>query len=139
MPLAARASACFPLLFQPVEWEDKDQNYYFVDGGIADTWGLEGLVAFPSDKPKRVVHIAVGDYDGHRGPSTMPEGVTVSEIVSISIRNTPSAGPLAMENGPKAVESSRMAMLASLDLPLYRGKEPGHYILHIDATEFIPS
>ena len=140
MPLAARASACFPFLFQPVEWTDDDGSYYFVDGGIDDMWGLEGLAAFPSDnrKPKRVVHIAVGDYDGHRGPSKMPEGVDASEVVSISLRNTPQAGPLALENGPRAVAASRLAMLATLDLPMYRGTEQGHYIVHIDTTDFIP-
>jgi hypothetical protein len=140
MPLAARASACFPFLFQPVEWTDDTGSYYFVDGGIEDTWGLEGLTAFPSDnrKPKRVVHIAVGDYDGHKGPSKMPKGVDASEVVSISIRNTPQAGPLALENGPRAVAASRMAMHATLDLPMYRGTEQGHYIIHIDTTDFIP-
>jgi Patatin-like phospholipase len=140
MPLAARASACFPFLFQPVEWKDDDGSYYFVDGGIGDMWGLEGLAAFPSDfrKPKRVVHIAVGDYDGNRGPSRMPKGVVASEVVSISIRHTPQAGPLALENGPRAVAASRLAMLSTLDLPMYKGQEPGHYIIHVDTTEFIP-
>jgi hypothetical protein len=141
MPLAARASACFPFLFQPVEWKDGDGSYYFVDGGIVDTWGLEGLAAFPSDlhKPKRVVHLAVGDYDGNKGPSRMPKGVIASEVVSISIRHTPQAGPLALANGPRAVAASRLAMLSTLDLPMYKGNEPGHYVVHVDTTEFIPS
>lgn len=138
MPLAARASACFPLLFQPVSWQDNDDSCLFIDGGLGDMWGLEGLAAFPSDKPKRVVHIAVGDYDGSLGPSNMPEGVEVSEVVSISIRNTPQPHPWNMANGPLAVAASRRGMLASLDLPLYRGEQLGHYVLHIDATEFIP-
>jgi hypothetical protein len=141
MPLAARASACFPFLFQPVEWKDDKDSYYFVDGGLGDVWGLEGLAAFPSDtrKPKRVVHMTVGESGAYMGPSTMPEGVAVSEVVSISIRSTPMAGPLAMENGPRAVVASRLAMLAALDLPMYKGAESGHYIINIDTTEFIPS
>jgi predicted acylesterase/phospholipase RssA len=145
MPLAARASACFPFLFQPVSWSEeqengaKSMNYFLVDGGITDLWGLEGLSAFTSTRPQRVVHIAVGEYDGHRGPKNMPKGVIASEVVSISIRNTPRAGPLAMENGPIALEASRLAMLATLDLPMYRGREEGHYIIHVDTSNFIPT
>jgi NTE family protein len=145
MPLAARASACFPFLFQPVGWSDESKgdgkivNYILVDGGITDPWGLEGLSAFASTRPQRVVHIAVGDYDGHRGPSNMPDGVLASEVVSISIRNTPRAGPFALENGRKALEASRLAMLATLDLPMYKGKEDGHFIIHIDTSDFIPT
>jgi len=42
-----------------------------------------------------------------------------------------------MSNGPRAVEAARRAMQASLDAPLYRGQEEGHYELHIDASHFI--
>mmetsp|Transcript_14894 Transcript_14894/g.22911 ORF Transcript_14894/g.22911 Transcript_14894/m.22911 type:complete len:521 (+) Transcript_14894:77-1639(+) len=139
MPLAARASACFPLLFQPVEWIDEDgSSSYLIDGGIDDWWGLEGLAAFPQFKSKRVVHIAVGQYDGKIGPSAMPQGTDASEVVSISLRNTPQSGPWALENGVKAAKASKQAMLAALDLPLYQGEESGHYVMHIDTTEFIP-
>ena len=143
MPRAARASACFPFLFQPVRWVDDDdgRTSFLIDGGVTDELGINGLAAFGNDEPMRVVNIVVGNFleDGPRGPSNMPEGVQAEEVLSISIRNTPGCGPWAMENGPKATEAARRAMLASLDVPLYEGKEEGHYELHIDATDFIPS
>lgn len=139
MPLAARASACFPFLFQPVAWMDQNgSSSYLIDGGIDDWWGLEGLAAFPQFKSKRIVHIAVGDYDGRIGPSAMPQGTYASEVVSISLRNTPQSGPWALKNGARAAKASKQAMLAALDLPLHEGQEQGHYIMHIDTTEFIP-
>jgi NTE family protein len=138
MPLAARSSACFPFLFEPVKWpgENENESLYLIDGGITDMWGFESLAAFQSEKPKRVIHIALGNYNGKHGPNSMPG--EVSELITISIRNTPSCGPLSMPNGPKATTASRLAMLASMDLPLYRGRQAGHYVLHIDTTDFIP-
>jgi len=140
MARAARASACFPVLFQPVQWNDENGTVsYLIDGGISDDLGLQGLSAFRWEEPMRVVNVVVGNFfeDGPRGPSNMPNGVNASEVVSISIRNTPRVAPWAMENGPIAAEAARVAMLSSLHLPLYEGTEPGHYELHIDATEFI--
>ena len=157
MAKAARASACFPLLFAPVRWEDDTDGTvsYLLDGGIADDLGLEGLAAFSNSQRQdggvdsmRVVHIVVGTFPsiglersaggGTRGPSAMPKAVRASEVVSISIENTPQASPWAMKNGPRAAAAAREAMLASLDLPLYEGKEPGHYELFIDTLPFVP-
>lgn len=141
MARAARASACFPLLFQPVGWVDGSENYLFVDGGIADMAGLAGLAALESKEktPRRVVNMVVGDFLGSTspGPSQIPKGVNASELLSITIQNLPRCGPLSMSNGPRAVEAARRAMQASLDAPLYRGQEEGHYELHIDASHFI--
>ena len=153
---SARASATFPLLFQPVHWFDADddddnknnnkakKDYILIDGGVLDGCGLEGLSVIEPEKPnKRVVNMVVGNFGGigtgvPPSPSEMPEGLSTSELLSISMRNLPQCGPWAMENGPRAVEAANRAMLASLDLPLYRGKEDGHYELHIDASSFAP-
>jgi predicted acylesterase/phospholipase RssA len=135
MAKAARASASFPLLFQPAVWEHEDGTTSFlIDGGIADPMGVAGLAALNAS---RIVNMVVGQFGetGAQGPSGMPG--EVSEVVSISIQNLPKGGPWAMANGPRAVEAARLAMLASLDLPLYKGKEKGHYELHIDASEFV--
>lgn len=140
MARAARASACFPFLFQPVGWVDKDQNYLFTDGGITDTSGLNGLGAFrDSGTRKRVVNLVVGDFQfgSVPGPSLMPNGVDASEVVSISIRGLPQCGPWAMENGPLAVDGAHLAMKAALDLPMFSGIEEGHYVLHIDAASYV--
>ncbi|CAB9514466.1 K07001 NTE family protein [Seminavis robusta] len=147
---SARASATFPFLFQPVHWlggsdsESDSQDYVLIDGGVEDNCGLEGLSTMEPGLQKRVVNMVVGNFGGvgtgvPPGPSEMPSGLSTSELLSISIRNLPQCGPWAMENGPIAVEGARRAMLASLDLPLYRGKEDGHYELHIDASSFVPA
>jgi hypothetical protein len=141
MARAARASACFPFLFQPVGWVDGKQNFLFTDGGIADTHGLNGLGTFGDlGNKKRVVNLVVGDFQSGNvpGPSLMPKGVDASEVVSISIRGLPQCGPWAMEYGPLAVHAARLAMKDALDLPMFVGKEEGHYELHIDASAYVP-
>lgn len=141
---SSRASATFPFLFQPVHWFDSnqtDKDYVLIDGGVLDPHGLVGLTQIEPDQPnKRVVNVVVGapGLGGPLGPSEMPAGLDASEVLSISVRNLPGCGPWAMENGPRAVEAAKKAMMASLDLPLYAGKEQGHYELHIDASSFAP-
>lgn len=146
MARAARASACFPFLFQPVGWVDGEENYLFVDGGIADTSGVAGLAALHTPTrtgattQRRVVNLVVGDFLGTvtPGPSDLPDGVNATQLLSITIQNLPPCGPLNMPNGPLAVEAARRAMRASLDALLFLGKEEGHYELHIDASHFVP-
>ena len=148
MARAARASATFPGLFQPVGWIDNDSgdSYVFIDGGITDVDGLNGLKA-TSDAgtsakiSRRVVNMVVGDFSfGIPSPSSMPSGVAASDVVSISIRNLPQCGPWAMENGLRAVEAAKMALKESLDQPMFLAAsgEDGHYELHIDARSFVP-
>ena len=157
MARAARASATFPFLFQPIGWQqevtpgsdvgtetnvNQMEDYLLIDGGLADVAGLNGLSGgVNSSKPKRVVNLVIGDFLGGTapGPSDMPPGLVASEVVSISIRNLPKCGPWAMENGPLAVEAASRVMKSSLDVPLYRGGEKGHYELHLDASSFIPT
>jgi len=161
MGRAARASATFPGLFQPVVWVDtkdkySEKNYgnyftrlkqkympYFllIDGGVTDHLGLLGLSALlPNVEKKRVVSITINGFgiQGPLGPSKMPEGLHASEVVSISIENSPACGPWAMENGSRAVQAARESIYAVLDLPMYKGREDNHYILHVDAEAFIP-
>lgn len=146
MAKAARASATFPGLFQPVGWNDEDVDNedkllpenLLIDGGIRDLFGLNGLSILLPDKPKRIVNMVVGDFGSLTpGPSHMPRGVDTIEVVSISLLNTPKCGPWAMEMGPIAVEAARKAVSAVLDAPMHMGVEPGHYELHIDASEFV--
>ena len=141
MARAARASACFPFLFQPVGWMDGNDNYLLIDGGLRDMAGLNGLGAFePQSEDKRVVNLVVGDFLGPApGPSSMPEGVIAKEVLSVSLLNLPQCGPWAMESGPLAVEGAIQAMAAALDQPLLHGDEDGHYLLPIDASTFVPT
>lgn len=145
MARAARASATFPGLFQPVGWIDSNtgDSFVFIDGGITDVDGLNGLKAtFDSNSerqiPRRVVNLVVGDFQFSTVPG--PSSIDASSVVSISIRNLPPCGPWAMENGLRAVEAARKALKASLDHPLFLSGsgEDGHYELHIDTRSFIP-
>jgi len=156
MARAARASATFPGLFQPVAWRDETNSYVFIDGGIADHAGLVGLgrtmPLFASNKDKkseRVINLSVGGFltSIPPGPSTLPGN---PEVVSIPILGTPLPGPWALQNGPRAFRAAREATAAALDLPLQRvrakkqrggnaatsdSKNEGvHYELVIDAS-----
>lgn len=139
MARAARASGAYPLMFQPVIWHGDESDYLLIDGGVTDRLGLNGLDSFlrnsSSPSPSRVINLIVGDFaaSGPPGPSSLPGN---PEVISISIQNLPHVGPFCIEVGPKAVEASRAAMAASLDVPLYRGREDNHYELHIDASSF---
>ena len=139
MAKAARASATFPLLFQPTQWissytNEKSDNYtsYLIDGGLIDPHGLLGLTKTITKKTKaRVLHLSIGEmYKSFDYP--LDKNI-VESIASVSIVNTPTCGPWAMENGKKAVESARIAMLKALDMPMYVN-EDGHYELRIDAS-----
>ncbi len=163
---AARASACFPIMFQPVTWSDGEDideyknsfvkslirkilpKYLFIDGGVQDPYGLVGLSSLDipttmRKETKRVVNVVAGSFstrgskNGPPGPSQMPPGLVASEVLSISIENAPQCGPDRMENGPLAVKAAFDAVTAVLDAKLYYGEEENHYILHIDASTFV--
>jgi len=176
MAKAARASAGFPGLFQPVAWreaeggeESSDENpqsnhekskkwgrimsmvkeySFLIDGGISDGLGLNGLgvsASSPGEK-KRIINMVVGDLK-FQGPSNiikkMPLNLNPSSIVSIALVNTPMCGPWAMKNGPRAVESTRKAMSAMMDVPMERVAVEGaqqhqhHYLLRVDASKWL--
>jgi Patatin-like phospholipase len=156
MARAARASATFPFLFQPVGYRDRNdhssgdatqsggKDYLLIDGGLTDFAGLQGtrdvLQRLPgNNQPTHhtVINLSVGDYLGSPpGPSYF-EGVDgATRVVSISLQRLPPCGPWAMSNGPKAVDAALNAMRASLDVPMFLGRDPDHYELHIDARGF---
>jgi hypothetical protein len=148
MAKAARCSAGFPGLFQPVAWRNKDvkdsllPDFLLIDGGITDTLGLNGLretITSREKKAKRVVNMIVGDFGfrGPRGLKTLPPGVNVEYLVSIAIIGTPLCGPWAMQNGPRAVESARKAMTAALDLPMERGTCDNHFVIRVEASKWL--
>jgi Patatin-like phospholipase len=127
MARAARASATFPLLFQPVGWLDSDSSpssniddqndYIFIDGGIADPNGLVGLTkTLPSSSCRRVVNLSIGPFV----PVRPPFDITTTELISISIEGLPQPGPLAMDKGPKSFTAAREAMRKALDTTLIR-------------------
>jgi predicted acylesterase/phospholipase RssA len=139
MARAARASATFPVLFQPVAWKGNVTNgedYILIDGGVTDWAGVDGLKVLFPDQPKRVVNLVVGDFtgsDGPPGPSAVPGS---TEVLSITMQNLPLCSPFHMTNGPITVDAAHRAMMATLDLPLYKGREANHFELHIDTDSF---
>ena len=142
---AARASAGFPGLFQPVKWMEMNSEVQWrwlpdallVDGGIKDALGLHGLSEYPSKEKKRVVNMVAGDWRFvPNGMKDLPEGIDAESLVSISIVGTPQCGPWAMENGPIAVEMARQAMASVLDVPMKRGTSHNHFVLTVDASKF---
>ena len=151
MARAARASATFPFLFQPVGVPQENQELLCIDGGITDVAGLQGTKALllealasadasSNRSLHRVVNLSVGDFLGGSppGPSKLgsPSSDSTVEVISISLRHLPLCGPWAMSNGPRAVEAAFRAMQASLDVPLHWGREDRHYELHIDTSTF---
>ena len=128
---------------------DRDKNgikwmpdSLLIDGGITDGLGLNGLGAFPDSsctKKKRVINMVVGDF-GYQGPSgikNLPPGVNATSLISIALVGTPVCGPWAMQNGPRAVESARLAMVAALDLPMERGTCDDHFVIRVDASKWL--
>lgn len=135
MARAARASATFPLLFQPVRWEDEESEssyYLLIDGGLTDSAGLNGVQGVKAHQ--FVVNLVVGaPWEIPLLQQTTNHG---ARHLTVSMRNLPVCGPWAMANGPIAVETATRAMAQSLDVPLYLGKDPNHFELHIDASKF---
>ena len=154
MARAARSSAGFPGLFQPVPWREGHcvgdsrvegkswlPDSLLIDGGITDGLGLNGLGALSSShaKTKRVINLVVGDF-GFKGPSgieDVPKGVNSKYLVSIAIVGTPMCGPWAMKNGPRAFESARKAVADALDKPMARGTCANHHIIRVDASKWL--
>ena len=97
MARAARASATFPFLFQPISWTYNQTDYMLVDGGLADIAGMVGLSPFLNqDTPPRVVNLQVGGFLGAPpGPSQLSAANAM--VISISIQGLPQCGPWALE------------------------------------------
>jgi hypothetical protein len=154
MARAARASATFPFLFQPVWWKEEFQytDYLFLDGGLVDHAGMLGLThtlkakqtSNATGSPNRVINLSIGGFltTPPPGPEVLPGN---TEVISISIQRLPQPGPWAMANGKRAFEGAKVAMEKFLDVPLREVVRDGkkitssrrnHYELHIDANTF---
>ncbi|GKZ01490.1 hypothetical protein MPSEU_001099600 [Mayamaea pseudoterrestris] len=136
MARAARASATFPFLFQPVHWSDKELNehYVLIDGGISDIAGLHGLDGVQGDH--FVVNLVVGTPWDTKVFHHEAAKVSGTRYLTISMQNLPQCGPWALANGFAAVDAASKAMTESIDLPVYMGKDENHYELHIDASSY---
>jgi hypothetical protein len=150
MARAARASATFPFLFQPVGYRDESRGCLLIDGGLADVAGVRGtkemLLEARDDGDENdaavhtVINLSVGGFLGSPpGPSSFAGSGGRVRVASVSIHGLPPCGPWAMSNGPRAVDAAFRAMLAALDAPLRRrGGDCDHYELRVDAAPFLP-
>ena len=162
MARAARASACFPMLFQPVGWIDtsldsanSDKYSLLIDGGIFDMAGYNGLreiVQQTGSKEHKinVLNLSIGSFlPAPPGPEDVSQSlnVAVDSVFSLSIINLPFCSPLTMENGPIAIRAARRAIRAAMNQPISaitststingKEKEQYHFVLEIDASPFI--
>jgi Patatin-like phospholipase len=137
MARAARASATFPGLFQPVAIA----NAVLMDGGVQDTTGtlaLTEMLALVAEKyqknttitqRQRVLQLCVGRC---QRPALVPG---VEEWISISMVGLPLVGPWNSQ-GPRAYELARRAMQSALDVPLHfapKRQSPARYHLTLQA------
>lgn len=146
MARAARASATFPVLFQPVGWkcDYSNEDYILIDGGLGDMHGWKGLGAF-MESDSRIIHMQMGTaLYSPPGPSEFLSGLNLEgreinqvQVVSVILTNLPQPGPWALDKGPVALEMARKAMIRALDQPIRQGKENHHLILEVDATSFL--
>lgn len=140
MARAARASACFPGLFQPVGWIENNFSL-LIDGGIFDPFGLFGLKEIineaanvsgekksygkQSNSKIRVLNMIIGEYgfpfkSKPYGPLEIYANldIQVDSVLSVSIINLPRAGPFLMKNGITAQLAARDAIKAAMDRPI---------------------
>jgi hypothetical protein len=113
----------------------------FIDGGVADPYGLVGLSSVMTNdgRNERIINLMVGDFhlSTAPGPSSSVLKSSNATVLSISVQNLPQCGPWAMGNGPIAVELAKQAIEKAMDVPLWNGAEDNHYELHIDASYFV--
>lgn len=152
MAQAARASATFPGLFQPV-FSDKS---ILIDGGLTDWLGLNGLryiTSMPAENANhhyRIVNVQIGTRSNGRLFDRLLQSHTHQflsqyhpqslSFLTIIITNPPPCGPWAMSNGIRAVEATRKAFANAWDHPLIptetemdNGRHQ-HYKIYVDAS-----
>ena len=128
--------------------------------------GIASLSSSSSSEPRRrIVNLVAGSFSTRNttnpygdppGPSEINEQyntINAGSVLSLSIENAPPCGPDKMHNGPRAVKAAIDAVTAVMDVPMYYGSssssEEGenerggrhdetHYILHVDASAFVP-
>lgn len=138
---AVRASSTVPGLLQPTSHAPQR---WLVDGGIGDPSGALGLSALPH-QPQRSLHIVVNRrmpvllgldsrWSNVVGPSKFP--VRRGIVASVRLNNPPNLllGDRSFQLLGPAVLATAEAMLASLDRPMRRCEEEGHFILDVDVA-----
>lgn len=133
---AVRASCNVPGLLQP---SDHNRRRWLLDGGIMDPSGSAGLRAL-AQQPRRSLHIVVNrtmaGIDKYWTRTVPPSefGAPREEVLTLRL-NRPPTLLLGERSGRllgKAVTVTAEAVLESLDAPLRRGREDGHWVLEVN-------
>ncbi|HVJ93261.1 MAG TPA: patatin-like phospholipase family protein [Labilithrix sp.] len=101
------ASCALPILFQPVRIEGRA----YLDGGIVDRPGLEGMPASES----RVLFHHIASRSPWRLKNEVP---TRAGMITLAIEGLPRSGPFRLDAGRRAFRAARAATRRALELPL---------------------
>lgn len=105
LPRAIQASCAVPLMFHPV-WID---GRPFVDGGVADRWGLAGMPNGP-----RVLFHHLSSRSPWRTAKSM--GIPSRDaMTSLVIADLPRVGPFRLPQGARAFDAARTSTKRALD------------------------
>ena len=108
---AIQASCAFPFLFQPVRIEDG----LFLDGGIADRPGLQGV---PFEERIFFHHLASrSPWRRRQSPALrLPQRPHLAALI---LHNLPRVSPFRLERGQIAYERAYQAAHTALDQPIH--------------------
>ena len=129
-----RASACFPILFTPVDIGGRP----YIDGGVWDRNGVLAIPSLPKTEQKLIVNIVFERPDPSDHYSLLPQRYQDEEatLLTIVVNGLLFCGPHNMEEaGIKSYLNSKKAMLRALTEPshlILYGKR--HYVLFLDAS-----
>ena len=134
MATAIRASACFPVMFQPVDID----GYPHIDGGVFDRAGIMGLPFIPP-KSGLVVNVVFNQAGLYSLESSVlpPQYEEKGDLFTICLVNHPRVFPNTMHtHGPMAYEVTKLAVQAYLDKPdQIIQKSPRHRYIIIDSNK----
>lgn len=134
MATSVRASACFPVMFQPVMMD----GYPHIDGGVFDRAGMMGLPFIPAEGGL-VVNVVFNEFglyslESSILPSPFQE---TGNLLTICLVNHPRVFPNTMHtHGPLAYEVTKLAVEEYLDKPCQIiQKTPRHRYIIIDSNK----
>ena len=113
LPLALRASAALPVLFQPV----KIAGVAYMDGGILDRPAFA-----PLEAQERTLYHHLSSRSPFRiGPGPEPEPREIPPGVHVlNLGSLPRLSPFRLEEGPKSWEIARERTLKALESPFQK-------------------
>eukprot|EP00747_Dinoflagellata_sp_TGD_P067051 gnl/TRDRNA2_/TRDRNA2_155098_c1_seq1.p1 gnl/TRDRNA2_/TRDRNA2_155098_c1~~gnl/TRDRNA2_/TRDRNA2_155098_c1_seq1.p1 ORF type:complete len:168 (-),score=21.43 gnl/TRDRNA2_/TRDRNA2_155098_c1_seq1:126-629(-) len=130
---AIAASACFPVLFAPVQIDGRS----YIDAGILDNFGLKALQSIPQ-KEKLIVNIVFDKSDVRKAPNDVPTQLVDqgAVLLSVCMLNIAKASLASIDtSGRVCYQESRDAMRKALQgsCPLQELSSK-HYVCYVDGA-----